>query len=65
MARYTGPKHKLVRREGVNILDKIWFTSEKNEYSSRTTWKKKEKKIIRVWRAVKGKTKSKINVWIS
>jgi small subunit ribosomal protein S4 len=22
MARYTGPKHKLVRREGVNILDK-------------------------------------------
>src|SRR5581483_10041525 len=22
MARYTGPKHKLARREGVNILDK-------------------------------------------
>lgn len=22
MARYTGPKHKLVRREGVNVLDK-------------------------------------------
>lgn len=23
MARYTGPKHKLARREGVNILDKM------------------------------------------
>lgn len=23
MARYTGPKHKLARREGVNILDKV------------------------------------------
>lgn len=23
MARYTGPKHRLARREGVNILDKI------------------------------------------
>src|SRR5689334_14666955 len=22
MARYTGPKHKLARREGVNVLDK-------------------------------------------
>src|SRR3989344_9192933 len=22
MARYTGPKHKLARREGINILDK-------------------------------------------
>ena len=22
MARYTGPKHRLARREGVNILDK-------------------------------------------
>lgn len=23
MARYTGPKHKLARREGVNVLDKV------------------------------------------
>jgi small subunit ribosomal protein S4 len=22
MARYTGPKHRLARREGVNLLDK-------------------------------------------
>ena len=22
MGRYTGPKHKLARREGINILDK-------------------------------------------
>jgi small subunit ribosomal protein S4 len=22
MARYTGPKHKLSRREGINLLDK-------------------------------------------
>lgn len=26
MARYTGPKHKLARREGVNILDKMSVT---------------------------------------
>lgn len=29
MARYTGPKHKLARREGVNILDKISPSLEK------------------------------------
>ena len=22
MARYTGPKHKLARREGINLIDK-------------------------------------------
>jgi len=29
MARYTGPKHKLVRREGVNILDKTFVSLQK------------------------------------
>lgn len=29
MARHTGPKHKLARREGVNILDKISPSLEK------------------------------------
>ncbi len=29
MARYTGPKHKLARREGVNILDKTSATLQR------------------------------------
>ncbi|MBI2622193.1 30S ribosomal protein S4 [Candidatus Microgenomates bacterium] len=29
MARYTGPKHKLARREGVNILDKVSSSLER------------------------------------
>lgn len=29
MARYTGPKHKLARREGVNILDKMSGTLQR------------------------------------
>lgn len=44
MARYRGPKHKLARREGVNILDKESNTLKRRLNVLPGTWKRKRQK---------------------
>lgn len=44
MARYTGPKHKLARREGVNILDKDSQSLKRRLNIAPGIWKRKRQR---------------------